>query len=162
MKRFVLSVLVVAVIVVSLGAAYSSHASATEQMLASAGALDKAFIAAFNRGDRAALTDMYWNSPDVVFFPPDTMVVHGHTAIKDAWAMMTGNTGGLKLEMIESHNQAEGTVVLGWGLWKLTMTGPDGKPMEMSGRYTDVKAERGGKWVYLMDHASVPIPPMAP
>ena len=39
------------------------------------------------------------------------------------------------------------------------MTGPDGEPLQMEGRYTDAKAERDGKWVYLVDHASVPIPP---
>jgi len=36
------------------------------------------------------------------------------------------------------------------------MTGPEGKPFEMTGRYTDVKALRDGKWVYITDHASVP------
>lgn len=29
----------------------------------------------------------------------------------------------------------------------------------MMGRYTDIKAERDGKWVYIMDHASMPLPP---
>jgi len=31
----------------------------------------------------------------------------------------------------------------------------------MEGRYTDVKAKRDGRWVYLLDHASAPIPPPA-
>ena len=34
--------------------------------------------------------------------------------------------------------------------------GPDGTPIEVHGRYTDVKAERDGRWVYLVDHGSVP------
>ena len=31
--------------------------------------------------------------------------------------------------------------------------------VEAMGRYTDVKAQRDGKWVYIIDHASVPLPP---
>ena len=44
----------------------------------------------------------------------------------------------------------------------MTVRGADGKPTEMTGRYTDVKAERDGKWVYLMDHGSAPLPPPPP
>ena len=34
---------------------------------------------------------------------------------------------------------------------------------EILGRFTDVKGQRDGKWVYLMDHGSVPLmPPPAP
>lgn len=31
--------------------------------------------------------------------------------------------------------------------------------MEMRARYSDVKAKRDDKWVYIFDHASVPLPP---
>ncbi len=158
MNRILLTICVTAVAALGIGAAYSSPSPSKNEMIAAADALDKAFIAAFNKGDATALSNLYWNSPDVVFFPPDTMVVHGIAAIKEGMQVMTGNQGGIKLEMTESHNRAEGTVVLGWGLWKLTLTGPDGQPMEMTGRYSDVKAVRDGKWVYLMDHASVPMP----
>jgi ketosteroid isomerase-like protein len=52
-----------------------------------------------------------------------------------------------------------GDVVIGWGLWRVTVAGPDGAPVEVVGRYTDVKAERDGTWVYILDHASAPLPP---
>ena len=52
-----------------------------------------------------------------------------------------------------------GDVVLGWGTFKLTLPGGGG---EILGRYTDVKGQRDGKWVYLMDHGSAPLPPPAP
>jgi len=32
----------------------------------------------------------------------------------------------------------------------------------MEGRFSDVKAVRDGKWVYVMDHASIPVPPPLP
>ena len=35
-------------------------------------------------------------------------------------------------------------------------------PQIIEGRYTDVKRMHDGKWVYVMDHASVPLPPPPP
>ena len=57
-----------------------------------------------------------------------------------------------------SRNEALGDVVLGSGTWKLTIPAKP-KPQVMEGRYSDVKAMRDGRWVLVMDHASVPLPP---
>ncbi|HEX9660334.1 MAG TPA: hypothetical protein VGA18_08535 [Rhodothermales bacterium] len=40
----------------------------------------------------------------------------------------------------------------------MTIPTPDGA-QEMHGRFTDLKAERDGKWLCVHDHASVPLPP---
>lgn len=131
----------------------------TAAMLASASALDESFVAAYNQGDADALAALYWNSPDVVSFLPDQMEVRGHDAIRAANAAAFEGMAGAHLELTESHQMPAGDVVIGWGLWRLTMPAADGTTQEMTGRYTDVKAERDGKWVYLLDHASVPAPP---
>jgi ketosteroid isomerase-like protein len=65
---------------------------------------------------------------------------------------------GGKLELLESSNAAAGEVVLGTGKWRFTIPSPQGAPIEVMGRYTDVKAKRGGKWVFILDHASAPLP----
>jgi ketosteroid isomerase-like protein len=62
------------------------------------------------------------------------------------------------LELLESSNAAAGEVVLGTGKWRFTIPSPQGAPIEVMGRYTDVKAKRGGKWVFILDHASAPLP----
>ena len=133
-----------------------------QQMVTAANELDDRFLAAFNGGDLDAMLATYWNSPEMLFFPPDTMMVRGFDGAKAAMASMMETMAGGKLELIEKNNHAEGDVVLGWGLWRLTLPGPDGNPMVLEGRYTDVKAMRDGKWVYLVDHASMPIPPPPP
>jgi ketosteroid isomerase-like protein len=130
----------------------------TDAMLAAAEDLDVRFVAAFNTGDTEALASMYWNSPDTASFPPDAMIMRGHGEIQAAYASMIDSAGTV-LELTEKHHSVEGNVVLSWGLWTITTAGPDGEPMEIHGRFTDVKAERDGSWVYLMDHASVPLPP---
>jgi ketosteroid isomerase-like protein len=128
------------------------------EMVAAADALDRQFLAAFNKGDADGLMATYWKSPKLVSFGPDGMGTKGWDAAHAATAEMVKAMPGATLEFLEMHNEAQGDIVLGWGTWKMTM-GPADKPLVLEGRYTDVKAMRDGKWVYLMDHASVPLPP---
>lgn len=130
-----------------------------DDMVAAARALDAQFVDAFNRGDADALSSLSWNSPDAVLFPPDAVEARGIEAIRQANARSLAAMGGAKIELTESHQMVAGDMVIGYGKWRLTMTGPDGAPVEIIGRHTDVKAERDGKWVYLVDHASVPLAP---
>ena len=132
-------------------------------MIAAAEALDQKFLEAFNSGNGEALAALYWNSPDVVSYPPDTMAVRGRAEIGVATAATAAAMPGAKIELTESHQFVVGDAVVGHGTFRMSMTGPDGEPMEILGRFTDVKAERDGAWVYLVDHASVPMPaPDAP
>lgn len=132
-----------------------------QKMLAAAKALDQQFIDAYNSGDVDAIMDTYWNSPDLVSFPPDMMEVRGWEANKEALTKTFAEQSGGKLELIESNNTVVGNAVIGTGRWRFTMTMPGGVSMVVEGRYTDVKTERNGKWVYIIDHASVPLPPPA-
>lgn len=127
-------------------------------MTAAATALDEAFVDAFNRGDAAGLTDLYWNSPDVVSFPPDAMQLRGIEEIRAANMRSLASMKGATLELTESHQTPMGTVVIGWGLFRMTMPAEGGGTTQIEGRYTDVKALRNGRWVYLVDHASMPMP----
>ena len=160
MKRFSLSVVCVLALGFSLACASDEMpAPDTTEMMSAANALDQAFVEAFNRGDAAAMSGLYWNSPDVVLFPPDALQARGLAAIENTNAKMFAAMPGMKIEVTESHQMPLGDVVVGWGLWRVTMPGADGATTEIVGRYTDVKAERDGKWVYLVDHASAPLPP---
>jgi ketosteroid isomerase-like protein len=127
-----------------------------EQMLKEAKALDERFIEAYSTGDIDAMMALYWKSPDLVSCPPGEMMVRGWDDLKEAMVKDFATSPKGKLEMFELHNTVAGDVVLGSGKWRYTMTDP---PMEMVGRYTDVKAKKDGKWVYIMDHGSVPLPP---
>jgi uncharacterized protein (TIGR02246 family) len=130
-----------------------------QDMIAAANALDQSFINAFNEGDVDALASLYWNSPDVVVFPPDTLEAKGAAGVRQAIAQMFETMHGARFELTEQHQMPAGDVVIGWGLFRVTVPDASGSPVEMVGRYTDVKAERDGKWVYLLDHGSMPIPP---
>jgi ketosteroid isomerase-like protein len=121
-----------------------------------ADALDLQFKDAFNRGDAEALAATYWNSPDMVSMAPDGMTV-GMEATKASMSGMFAAMPGAHLELIEGRNDVHGDTVIGWGRWRMTIPGPT--PTVMEGRYSDVKAMKDGRMVYIIDHASVPLPP---
>lgn len=130
-----------------------------EQMIAAAKALDQQFVEAYSKGDVDGVMATYWNSPELVSYSPDAMEARGWQAVRDGLATFFTSTSGAKLELLETNYKVAGNVVFGWGKWRLTIPAGGDKPMEMLGRYSDVKAKRDGKWVYIFDHASVPLPP---
>lgn len=130
-------------------------------MIASAKDLDHRFVNAFNARDVEALAATYWQSPEVVSFPPDGMGARGWDDVRRALQASLPPPGST-LELTGADHRVEGDLVLTSGTWRLRIPQPDGSTAQVDGRFSDVKAERGGKWVYLMDHASVPMAPPPP
>lgn len=123
-------------------------------MIAAAKELDSRFLAAFNKGDVDGMLATYWNSPELVSFPPDKLVCQGWAEVKQH--LTNGATmSGLELRLVDMHYRVAGDCVIGWGQWRMNIPGV---ASEAEGRYTDVKAKRDGKWVFLLDHASAPLP----
>jgi ketosteroid isomerase-like protein len=156
-KRFCLVATLVVVAGLVTGGVADTRAATADEMVKAANALDQAFVTAFNQGDIAAIAGLYWNSPDVVMFPPAAMMQKGSEAIKTGMGAMFAAMPGCTFAYTESHQIPAGDMVIGWGLWSMTMPGADGSSVTMTGRYTDVKAMRNGKMVYILDHASVPM-----
>jgi ketosteroid isomerase-like protein len=129
-----------------------------EQMIAEANALDQKFFEMYNNSDVDGIMALYWKSPDVVSYPPGELEIRGWDAIKEGFEKDFGSGQVGKLELMESSNTVAGDVVIGMGKWRYSIPDP---PMEIIGRYTDVKAKKDGKWVYTHDHASMPMPPPA-
>ncbi len=130
-----------------------------DAMVTAANAVDQAFLDAFNAGDVDALMATYWNSPALVNIGLDGMGGLGWDGAKAGWEVAFASMPGVQLAFDSPVNIAAGDVVLGWGAWTMTVPTGDGTAMVLQGRYSDVKAMRDGKWVYIMDHASVPMPP---
>lgn len=131
----------------------------TAKMVAAADELDQKFFDAYSSKDLEAVKQLYWNSPELVSYPPGEMEVRGNDAVIESFRKDFDQGIDSKLELIDFTNRVEGSVVVGTGTWRYTMNMPKGEPFVIEGRYLDVKAERNGKWVYIADHASVPLPP---
>jgi uncharacterized protein (TIGR02246 family) len=131
-----------------------------EQMIAGAKELDERFLDAFNTANVAAMMEMYMNGPDVVSFPTvGEPVLKGWDAIKSAMESDFENMKDARLTLIDPHYEVAGDAVITWGLWKMTIPLSDGATMEVEGRFSDVKKQQNGKWVFAMDHSSIPLPP---
>jgi ketosteroid isomerase-like protein len=144
---------------VSTVAACAPKGPTPDAMVAAANEVDQAFLNGFNAGDANALMATYWNSPELVNIGLDGMGDTGWGGAKAGWEAVFASMPGAQLAFNDPHNIAQGDVVLGWGGWTMTIPTGDGTGMVLQGRYSDVKAMRDGKWVYIMDHASVPMPP---
>jgi uncharacterized protein (TIGR02246 family) len=144
-------------LLVLAGCAAQQQPRDPQAMLAAAKELDDRFLAAFNSGNVDSMAATYWNSPDVVSVPPGGHALRGIEAIRASLPAMFQEAPGAKLEVMDAANRVEGEVVVGSGAWRMSMPGPNGLPMVLNGYYTDVKAERDGRWVYISDHASVAV-----
>src|SRR5262245_57748127 len=56
------------------------------------------FAAAFNRGDMAAVTDMY--ADDAVVMPPGSNMIKGRNAIRDFWTKTAKGSSELTVDVI--------------------------------------------------------------
>jgi ketosteroid isomerase-like protein len=59
----------------------------------------------------------------------------------------------------EEHLEIHGDTAVAWGLFTI-MAEPveGGEAVEMKGRYMDVARNIDGSWLYVADHASMPLP----
>lgn len=104
-----------------------------------------AFVAAFAKGDAAAIAAMY--TTDAQAFPPNSDVVRGRAAIQKLWegAMGMGvKTVKLQATEVESH----GTVAHEVGAYALADA--DGKELD-SGKYIVIWKREGNVWKLYRD-----------
>lgn len=119
--------------------------------------VDDAWVKAANAGDVDALVALY--APDAVLYTPDSMEARGTAAIRAAYEGLVG-ANKITNASITSTYQTSGDLSSGWGTATLTLTPKaGGAPQTMTVRVTAVAKKMNGKWLYVADHASVPMPP---
>lgn len=120
--------------------------------------IGEAFVKAFKAGDLDAIAAMY--TPQSVSFPPDTMVAKGSEGIRASWAGLLENYTVMDLIITDPHHETCGDLSTAWGNYKMILSPKAGGiPLVLEGRFTDVAKRIDGKWLYVNDHASMPLPP---
>ena len=120
--------------------------------------VDQAWLTAVQANDVDAIAALY--APDALMYPPDTMEAKGRDAIREDYKGLLSTMTVREAKIIPSHYETHGDTSFGWGRWTLTLVPKaGGAPVEMEGRYTAVAKKIGGKWLYVADHASAPLPP---
>ena len=122
--------------------------------------VDDAWVKAVTAGDVEAVVALY--APDAVLYAPDSMEARGTAAIRALYtAMFAANT--VSNPSFTTTYQTSGDLATGWGTVTLTFTPKaGGTPQTMTVRVTEVVKKVNGKWLYVADHASVPLPPSPP
>jgi uncharacterized protein (TIGR02246 family) len=123
--------------------------------------LDKEWVKAAKAGDADGLTKLY--APDAVMYPPDELQVKGTDAIRGSYQKML-STMNVK-DMVLNYDVFRMAGNTSWASGRFTMTmepKSGGAAQTMEGRFTSVAERKGGKWMYISDHASMPAPPPPP
>jgi uncharacterized protein (TIGR02246 family) len=117
--------------------------------------VDQAWVKAMKANDLEATMALY--APDAVAYFPDGDF-KGKEAIRKSWTdFLAAFT--VKDATSEGTYDTTGDTSVGWGFWTLTVVPKaGGDPIPMKGRATVVVKKIGGKWLYVVDHASVPLP----
>ncbi|HEY2816658.1 MAG TPA: SgcJ/EcaC family oxidoreductase [Casimicrobiaceae bacterium] len=110
--------------------------------------LDRLFAGALNTGSIDELMELY--EPQASLMPSPGKVVAGSDAIREA--LLGFLDGKPKMSLSPRVVAKTADLALTTSKWELTMTGPDGKPAQMSGQSIEV-ARRGsdGNWRFAID-----------
>jgi uncharacterized protein (TIGR02246 family) len=111
--------------------------------------IHRLFSTAFNAGDLDALIALY--EPEATLIPQPGEVTRGRNAIRQVLQQFLALKGTMQLQSLYAVN-GPGVALLS-SRWKLTGIGPDGKPIEMSGKGVEVaRRQPAGDWLLAIDH----------
>jgi uncharacterized protein (TIGR02246 family) len=108
--------------------------------------LNTEFMAAFAKGDMAALGQMY--TEDAYLLPPDTETVKGRAAIQRFWTNAASAIGDLKLTTVDVKPLGS-DAARDIGTFILKTKGD--KPQEVSGKYVVIWEKAGAQWKLATD-----------
>lgn len=108
--------------------------------------LNDAWAAAFNKGDAAAIANMY--TDDATVLPQGGPMVKGHTAIQDLWAKVIKDFSDAKLAAVEVHTMGE---VMAYEIGTVTAKTKATPPQDVAGKYVVVWKRSGTSWKIAAD-----------
>jgi ketosteroid isomerase-like protein len=129
----------------------------TSQANDSPEALQDAFMAGILAQDADAIAACY--ADDAVNFTLDSMMGIGPDSARRSWGGFFEGFDVQSAELSETHLEVHGDTAIAWGLFLIVaVPRAGGEPVEFRGRYMDVARNINGRWLYVADHASMPLP----
>ena len=121
-------------------------------------ALQDSFMAALKANDSQGIAECY--AADAVNFPVDSMIGRGPESAAASWSGFFAAFTVVEARLSETHLEVHGNTAIAWGLFTiLAKPAAGGDTVEMKGRYMDFARNIDGSWLYVADHASMPLPP---
>jgi len=119
--------------------------------------VDDAWLKAIQANDLDAVVATY--AEDATMYPPDEMEAKGKEEIRENYSILLGANTVQEVKMLDRHYRTAGDVSVGWGRVTLVLKPKSGdEPVSLDVRFSAIAVKRGGKWLYLVDHASAPLP----
>ncbi len=144
----------------ALFVAWTSLAAATRAP-SGAQAVDEAWRKAITANDLNAVMLCY--SKDAVMWLPGAPEAKGTVAIRKSYADLLAANSVTGATFANTHYETSGNLSVGWGDFTLNLSPKaGGSPVSLSGRFSVIARKEGGKWTYLVDHASASPAPPAP
>ncbi len=120
--------------------------------------LDDAWVKAAKAGDVEGLVKLY--APDAVTYMPDEMKAKGPAEIRESFKKFLGANTVREMTLTYDYSTTSGNLAVASGHFSMTVEPKAGGAAQtMEGRFSSVAIRKGGKWMYVIDHASVPMPP---
>ena len=124
-------------------------------------AVDEAWRKAIIANDLNAIMAVY--AEDAVMWLPDAPEAKGQEAIRKSYADLLAANTVTGATLANTHYQTSGNLSVGWGDFTLTLSPKaEGNPVTLAGRFSVIARKEGGKWVYVVDHASAHPAPSTP
>ena len=115
--------------------------------------VDAAWIAAVKANDIEAVMKCY--AADAVMWLPNAPSARGAKAIRAAYEGLLSANTVKDATLSDVTYRTVGNTSIAWGRFSLTLVPKaGGDPVVMTGRFTEAAERRGGRWVYIVDHAS--------
>ncbi len=120
-------------------------------------ALQAGFMAALRANDIEGLVMCY--TADATNFAIDSMSGTGPESVRASWGGFFEAFTVTAAELTDEHLEVSGDLAAAWGLFTITaVPAGGGDAVVIKGRYMDVAKNFDGSWLYIADHASVPVP----
>lgn len=152
MKRLLLT----AILMMSF-ASFAFGQAQTAEIRKAIEANTKALVAAFNKGDAAAVAGMY--TKDAKLLPPNSEMVEGTQNIQAYW--QGAISAGAKLEALDTVEvEARGDMAAEVGKYTLTIPQAGGQTVTDQGKYLVVWKKQGQTWKLALDiwNTNKPLP----
>jgi ketosteroid isomerase-like protein len=147
-------------LVLALTTAGSSEAGQETSAAAEIEAIDAKFVAAVNKGNLEEIVALYAENA-IVMSPAGPDLWHaGTSSIRKSFADFFTAFETPTIKIHHAKYKMSGDLGYGMGLFDLSYKdATTGKMMTLKGRWSSIFEKRDGKWVYVVDHASIPMPP---
>jgi uncharacterized protein (TIGR02246 family) len=138
------------IVICILSASVATQSFATEK---GARSVDTAWTKAVKANSVDAVMACY--APDAVGWFPGGPEAKGEKAIRASYEKMFSAFTIKDAVLTDTQYKESGNLSAGWGRFSITVIEKaSGNTNVWTGRFTDVAEKRGGRWVYLADHAS--------